>query len=58
MECISVDTNHVTDTHDERDAQTSHGAGLVSSAPSKTMNPSHEGKNQVGGVHQLYPFGN
>ena len=48
MECISADTNHVTDTHDERDAQTSLGAGLASSAPSETMNPSHEGKNQVG----------
>ena len=42
MECISVDTNHVTDTHDERDAQTSHGAGLVSSAPSETIIPSHD----------------
>ena len=39
MECISEDTNHVTDTHDERDALTSDGAGLVSSAPSETMNP-------------------
>lgn len=45
MECISVDTNHVTDTHDERDAQTSHGTGLASSAPSETMKPSKEGKN-------------
>lgn len=42
MECISVDT------HDERDAQTSHGTGLASSAPSETMKPSKEGKNQAG----------
>ena len=38
MECISVDT------HDERDAQTSHGTGLTSSATSETMIPSNEGK--------------
>lgn len=57
MECISADTNHVTDTHDERDAQTSHGAGLVSSAPSETMNPSHEGKNQVGVSTNYTPSG-
>lgn len=60
MECISenaanvdslanaADTNHVTDTHDERDAQTSHGTGLTSSATSETMIPSNEGKNQAG----------
>lgn len=57
MECISEDTNHVTDTHDERDAQTSHGAGLVSSAPSETMIPSHEGKNQVGVSTNYTPSG-
>lgn len=57
MECISADTNHVTDTHDERDAQTSHGAGLASSAPSETMNPSHEGKNQVGVSTNYTPSG-
>lgn len=57
MECISVDTNHVTDTHDERDAQTSLGAGLASSAPSETMNPSHEGKNQVGVSTNYTPSG-
>lgn len=57
MECISVDTNHVTDTHDERDALTSHGAGLVSSAPSETMNPSLEGKNQVGVSTNYTPSG-
>ena len=42
MECISADT------HAERDAQASHGAGLTSSAPSETMIPSNEGKNQAG----------
>lgn len=57
MECISVDTNHVTDTHDERDALTSHGAGLVSSAPSETMIPSNEGKNQVGVSTNYTPSG-
>lgn len=57
MECISVDTNHVTDTHDERDALTSHGAGLVSSAPSETMIPSNEGKNQAGVSTNYTPSG-
>ena len=57
MECISEDTNHVTDTHDERDALTSDGAGLVSSAPSETMIPSNEGKNQVGVSTNYTPSG-
>lgn len=69
MECISenaanadslanaADTNYVTDTHCKRDAQTSHGTGLASSAPSETMKPSKEGKNQVGVSTNYTPSG-
>ena len=51
MECISADT------HAERDAQASHGAGLTSSAPSETMIPSNEGKNQAGVSTNYTPSG-
>ena len=57
MECISEDTDHVTDTLYERDTQTSHGAGLASSAPSETMIPSNEGKNQAGVSTNYTPSG-